>query len=102
MTSVEQSLENVIKKNFPNEIQQKRVKKGWFIAIYLLSILSEIQTLRELNQKWYKISLQSTNLGLKVIVCTLSNIFSQNLLFLYTFCQDLNIIFDRLKLPKNT
>lgn len=28
MASPEQSLDNVIKKNFPNEDQQKRVKKG--------------------------------------------------------------------------
>lgn len=47
--------DSIIKKNFTNEIQQKRVKK-------------ELMSLRELNQNSFKVSLQNTPLGLKIIV----------------------------------
>jgi hypothetical protein len=55
MATSESGLDNIIKKNFANEIQQKRVKK-------------EITSLRDLNQGLFKISLISTTLGLKITV----------------------------------
>jgi len=55
MSTADSNLDNIIKKNFTNDIQQKRIKK-------------ELQSLKELNQNSYKVSLQSTPLGLKIIV----------------------------------
>jgi len=49
------NLDNIIKKNFPTEIQQRRAKL-------------ELQYLKELDQTCYKVSLQSSPLGLKIIV----------------------------------
>ena len=47
--------DHIIKKNFEGDIQFKRVKK-------------EIQLLKDLNQEDFKISLQNSVLGLKIVV----------------------------------
>jgi len=74
------NLDNIIKKNFPTEIQQRRVKLGISIFPLLFPKFSiiisflfsnskiELKYLKELDQNCYKISLQSSPLGLKIIV----------------------------------
>jgi hypothetical protein len=62
------NFDHLIKKNFSGEIQFKRVKKGTIqMRVFLIFVL-EIQLLKELNQEFYKISLQNSALGLKIIV----------------------------------
>jgi hypothetical protein len=62
--------DHIIKKNFEGDIQFKRVKKGnnWAINEENLVFSLEIQLLKDLNQEEFKISLQNSVLGLKIVV----------------------------------
>ena len=71
MQTAVSSFDHIIKKNFDGDIQFKRVKKGLSpIPSHNHLFFSEIQLLKDLNQEEYKISLQNSVLGLKIMVQT--------------------------------
>jgi len=82
------TFDQILEQTFPKDIQQKRIRKGksssfieissfpfpHFLFTNLFPII-ELISLNDLDQNYYKINLQNSSLGLKVVVSFISLFF---------------------------
>ena len=74
-----QTFDQILEQTFPKDIQQKRIRKGnhfsyhfpslqLLLFLFLPFTILELISLNDLDQNFYKINLQTSALGLKVVV----------------------------------